>query len=195
VREFQRAQEALRQVTSWKVEGRLAASDSSAGEYVVEVSCPSSERTTRHIRPSASQSGAREFTLEEVAIGNDRYTRISWANRWTRLPSVGTAATVACAYLQRLQDAPGLPPLQRWLNGSYVIEKENVRETSDGKCREWKVVTPGGFSSAANTDFVCLGVKDHLPKSQGAPGSWAEVRFYDWNVPNEIVAPALTDAP
>lgn len=87
-----------------------------------------------------------------------------------------------------------MPPFHQWLSGSYVIEKENLRQTADGRCREWKVVAPGGYSRPPDMDFVCLDVKDHLPRFRGAPGTIVEEHFYDWNVPNEIVAPPLNDS-
>lgn len=190
VRELKRAQEALRHATSWKVESRLANAGSAPGDYLLEVSCPSSERTTRRIR-AATLGSSQEFTLETVAIGNESYMRNSRANGWTRMDAAATGATTACADLQRLQDTPGLPPLQRWLSGSYVIEKERLRETPEGKCRDWKILGPG---AVPYTEYVCLGVKDHLPRFQGAPGSPIELRFYDWNVPIEILPPPLVDS-
>ena len=194
MKEFERAREALTHVRSWKVEGRVSGSDSATGEYLVEVNCPLSRRTTQHIRPAAAGE-PRELTFESIAIGNDSYIRTGWASRWTHTRSAGAAPTFVCAHLERAQDAIGMPPFRQWLTGAYAIEKENLRQTVDGRCREWKVVAPGGFSRPPEVDFVCLGVSDHLPRFRGAPGTVVEERFYDWNVPNDIVAPPLGDSP
>lgn len=192
VREFQRAQEALRHVTSWKTEGHAASSDSGALDYLNEVSCPSSERTTRrfHGRPNLP-----DMTFGTVIIGYDSYAYTSIAKGWSHSVVAGGAAAQQCVSLQRGQDASGLPPLNQWLRNSTLIEKEDLRDTPEGKCREWKVLTAGGFSHYPESQYVCLGVKDHLPWFQGAPRSAGEIRFYDWNVPNEIVPPDLVPSP
>ena len=83
-----------------------------------------------------------------------------------------------------------MPPLGAWLKGPQLIEKENVRVTADGKCREWKVLTLGGFSSSPQTQYVCVGVADHLPWFWGTPNGPGEIRYFDWNVPIEILPPA-----
>lgn len=194
-REFERAREALRHVTSWKMEGRIVGSDSAGGEYLEEVSCPSSQHTTQHIRGTAANS--REMVLETIQIGSDRYTygsysQIEGAKPWSRFVA-GLSET--CAKLSSGEDVGQLPPLHRWSGGAYVIEKENLRETADGACREWKVLIPGAYSSAPNAEFVCLGVGDHLPRFVGVPGSAGEVHFYDWNVPIDIQPPDVAPAP
>jgi curved DNA-binding protein CbpA len=184
VQEFKRAQEALRQVSSWKVQ--------TGEEYSAEVSCPSSARTTQHFRGSPGVSD--DFVLEAIVIGNDRYAYNNRSKSWTHDSTGGLGRSGPCVYLQNAQDARGLPPLRKWLNNSSVIEKENLRETPEGKCREWKIVTPGGYS-VPSAEYVCLGMKDHLPRFQGVPGSPQETRFYDWNVPIQITAPESASSP
>lgn len=76
----------------------------------------------------------------------------------------------------------------------YNIEEENVRNTLDGKCREWKILGPGGFAAAPQAHFVRLGVRDHLPKFDGEPGGPGEVRYFDWNIPIDVKPPELTSA-
>lgn len=190
VKEFTRAREALRHVTSWKMQ---SGSDSTSGEFLAEVSCPSSARTVHHIRPASSDS--RELILETIVIGNDGYSYNDWAKRWTHELRGGQGPADACARLARGEDAGSLPPLGRWLGGAFILEKENLRETPIGRCREWKVHTPGGFSSSPDLDFVCVGVDDHLPRFHGYPGNPQEVRFYDWNVPVDIQPPDLNAPP
>jgi hypothetical protein len=192
IQEFTRAQEALRHVTSWKMEGRILGSDSASGEFLTEVNC-SGEHTVQHIRPTSANS--RELILETVVIGNDHYSYNDWAKHWTQDLRGGTGPSDTCTRLSRGEDAGRLPPLGQWLGGSYVIEKENLRETPGGSCREWKIVSPAGFSRSPDADFVCLGIKDHLPWLQGYPGNPQEIRFYDWNVPIDIQAPDLASAP
>lgn len=187
VREFQRAQEALRHVTSWKAEGHGTPSGSGELGYLNEVSCPSSERTTRHFH--ASPRNPTDMIFETIIIGNDSYAYTDLAKRWSHVVVAGAAAFYQCAALQRGQDAAGFPPLGKWLTDSSQIEKQNLRDTPEGKCREWKIVTFGGASRYQEAEYVCLGVKDHLPWFQGAPGSSGEVRFYDWNVPVDITPP------
>jgi hypothetical protein len=175
------------------MESRILGSNSANGDYLDEVSCPSSERTVRHIRPASAN--ARELTLEEIVIGIDHYAYNDWAKRWTHDLRGASGPSNICARLLLGQDSGQLPPLHRWLGGSYVIEKENLRESSAGSCREWKVLSPAGFSHTPDADFVCLGVKDHLPWFRGAPGNLQEIRFYDWNVPIDIQPPTSAASP
>ena len=194
VPEFKRAQEALRHVTSWKVRGHMNMSGPSTGDFLDEVSCPASEHIVQHIRSTAS-GAAVDLTYETVIIGNDRYFSYGRATKWARLPTGGLGPSSACASLRRAQDANGLPQFSLWLSKMDVFEKGDVRKTDDGNCREWKIIRPGGFSSVPMAEFVCLGVKDHLPRFQGNPGTPAELEYYDWNVPIEIVAPDLAASP
>jgi hypothetical protein len=189
--EFKRAQEALRHVTSWKVRGHMNMSGPSTGEFLDEVSCPTSEHIVQHTRSTAG-GNPMETTFETIVIGNDRYFSYGPATAWTRIPTGGFGPSSACASLQRAQDANGFPQFSLWLRGAYVLEKGDLRKTESGSCREWKAVRPGGFSGVPMADFVCLGVKDHLLKFQGNPGTPAELEYYDWNVPIEIIAPNLT---
>lgn len=196
VREFQRAQEALRHVTSWKTEGRAGTPESGEIGYLTEVSCPSSEQTTRTIRSASTSFTDKIF--KTIIIGNDSYIYSDWGKGWkgwSHVAVAGAAASQQCSALQRGQDAAGLPPLSRWIADSSRLEKQSLRDTPDGKCREWKIVTFGAVSRTAEAAYVCLGIKDHLPRFQGFPGSTQEIRFYDWNVPVEIVAPDISAAP
>ena len=193
VREFQRAQEALRHVASWKTARRTPTPDAGEIGYLTEVSCPSSEQTTRYIR--VPSTGFTNKVFKTILIGNDSYAYSDWSQSWSHAAVAGAAASYQCAALQRGQDAMGLPPLSRWITDSSRIEKQSLRDAPDGKCREWKIVTFGAISRSAEAEYVCLGVKDHLPRFQGFPGSPQEVQFYDWNVPIQIVAPDLSAAP
>ena len=188
VREFQRAKEALQHVTSWKMQSPVVSSNAAGSDYFYEVSCPSSARTIQHLRLPGPVS---EMTVETVMIGFDRYMYNDRAKAWSHDVAARGPAD-ACDNLHRALDAPSLPALNRWLGGMYVIEKQKLRDSPDGDCREWRIVGPGGYSAVPSAEFVCLGVKDHLPRFQGVPGSTQEVRFYDWNVPVEIVAPDLS---
>jgi hypothetical protein len=194
VPEFKRAQEALRHVTSWKVRGHMNTSGTSTGEFLDEVSCPASEHIVQHLRSTAPGEPV-DLIYETITIGNDRYFSYGRTTKWARLPSGGLGPSSTCASLQRAQDANGLPQFSLWLSNMYVFEKGDVRKTEQGNCREWKIVRPGGFSSVPVAEFVCLGVKDHLPRFRGNPGTPAELEYYDWNVPIEIVAPDLDASP
>lgn len=185
VRELQRAQEALRHAKSWKMER-----NSTDAQYLDEMSCPSSERFIQHLQGS-SAGRPFEFTFETVIIGNVRYSHTNQSKDWMRDWAGGAGPANTCAKLSRGQDGGQLPALGEWLSGSYSIEKQGLRETTDGKCREWKILIPGKFSGAPGVEFVCLGVKDHLPKFGGFPGSREESRFYDWNVPIDLQAPDM----
>jgi hypothetical protein len=191
VREFERAEQALHHVTSWKMKSNLAGTDGATGDYLDEVDCPSAERTTQHIHWTAAN--ARDIMLQTIFVGNDRYMYNDWAKSWSH--EVISGGPVTCAVLASGEDAGGLPPLRKWATAAYIIDKENLRETSDGPCREWKVHIPGGFSAQPTSEFVCLGVKDHLPRFRGYPGTPSEVRFYDWNVPMDITAPIPDGGP
>lgn len=194
VPEFKRAQEALRHVTSWKVRGHMNTSGTSTGEYLDEVSCPASEHIVQHLRSTAPGEPV-DLIYETITIGNDRYFSYGRTTKWARLPSGGLGPSIACASLQRAQDANGLPQFSLWLSNMYMVDKGDVRKTEQGNCREWKIVRPGGFSSVPVAEFVCLGVKDHVPRFRGNPGTPAELEYYDWNVPIEIVAPDLDASP
>lgn len=183
VREFKRAQEALRHVNSWKMEGQ---------DFVQEVACPSRERYTRHIRRTIGGTPF-ELTLDTIIIAHKEY--IYSRKTWVLQGFSATDPSDACAMLVQGEDARDLPPLGEWLGSSNAIEKENLRETTDGECREWKIHSPGRLSRNFQTyeppkaEFVCLGVKDHLPRFQGTPGNPQEIRYYDWNVPVDIPYP------
>lgn len=173
VREFKLAGEALRQVKSWKMEIRRSDSDLSAPAYLDEVSCPSSERVTHHVLTKI-ESHPTELTLGTLTIGNKHYYYDVHAKGWMADRMGPTGPLDPCARLSRLF------PFDEWLSTANAIEKLGVREAADGQCRQWKIFTLGATSSA---QFVCLGLRDHLPRFQGAPGGPGEARFYDWNVP------------
>lgn len=187
VREFKRAREALRHVQSWKAQAQSVIPGSPDAANLDEVSCPSSRRFTQHFGGAVGGQHI-EFTLVHVAVGNDRYFNDNRANTWDRDPLSSSVAN-DCVLLAQGQDSKELPPLGAWLTGPELIEKGSVRYTSDGKCREWKVVTPGGFSFSPETQFVCLGVNDHLPMFWGTPNAPGEIRYFDWNVPINIQLP------
>ena len=181
IREFRRAQEALRHVNSWKVQ---SGKDPAGQEYLNEVSCPSSERETRNIwDPSAGQT---TFKIETVTIRYDRYTHDVRSENWAQYHvTEGPAET--CALLRNGKDSKPLPPFGEWLRSAYSITEAGLRQAGGEKCREWRILLyPGSFATPAQVDFVCLGVRDHLPRFRGVPGTAAEVRFYDWNVPIDI---------
>ena len=182
--EFLRSQQALRNVRSWKMQ----AADLAGGSYLDEVECPSSERTTQHLRVKAP-GRATELTLETVNIGSEQYIYSDMSGNWTRSSGHGNVAA-ACVEVSGGEDARLLPRFAEWLNGRYVMKKGKVRRTSDGDCREWSVTQLGGFSARPVVEVVCLGVKDHLPMFYGTPDVSGEVHFYDWNVPIGIQAPA-----
>lgn len=192
--EFKRAQEALRHVTSWKMQSPLIGSDKVTGEVLQEVSCPGSARIAQRIR-SVVNGQISEVTYETVIIGDEKYSRSNWNSTWAHGKESSGAASVQCDYLARALDAPGMPAFGRWLTDMSSIQKQGLRGTGSDECREWRVLTPVGVSRARDAEFVCLGVKDHLPRFRGAPGSASEVRFYDWNVPNVIEPPDLAGDP
>lgn len=147
VREFRRAQEALRHVHSWKMEGRTVGPDSDGRQYLDEMSCPSSERLTQHLHGVAGGQPV-EFTLEILSIGNESYTSYTHTDQskaWDRGRTGEAGPANTCAKLSRGQDAGQLPPLGEWLSGSYTIEKEGLREATDNECREWKILSPEDF--------------------------------------------------
>jgi len=181
VREFKLAGEALRQVKSWKMEIRKSGSGLSAPEYLDEASCLSNERVTHHVLKEID-GHPTDLTLGTLSIGNKHYYYDVHAARWMRDSTGGTGPTDPCARLSRWF------PFDEWLAKAYAIEEQGVRETPDGRCREWKIVTLGAPSSA---QFVCLGLRDHLPRFQGAPGGPGEARFYDWNAPIDFQPPDL----
>lgn len=185
VREFKRAREALRHANSWKVETQWASSGGS--EILGEVNCPSNSRFTQHVRSTVA-GHTTQFTLVHLVVGNDRYFSDDGQNSWARDPLSSSVAN-DCSLLAQGEDASQMPPFGAWLKGPELIEKGSVRYTSDGKCREWKVVTPGGFSFSPEMQIVCLGVKDHLPMFWGTPANPTAHHFYDWNVPIDIRLP------
>ena len=187
VREFKRAREALRHVQGWKAETKLVNPGFADTADLDEVSCPSSRRFTQHFRAVVS-GHPTEFTLVHVAVGNDRYFNDNRANMWARDPLSSSVAD-DCALLAQGQDSKELPPLGAWLTGPELIERGSVRYTSDGKCREWRVVKPGGFSFSPEMQIVCLGVKDHLPVFWGTLANPTAHHYYDWNVPIDIRLP------
>ena len=188
VSELKRADKALLHVTSWKMQVRTPGSDSTMNEFVDEVSCASSsERITQRTRATID-GRSTDLLLETVVIGRDRYFYSDRDEVW----SFDAAATDTPSFsgCSNLSDGRVLP-IHEWLRGAYVIEKGQVRETPEGNCREWKILSPGGFSSVPREEFVCLGVVDHLPRRRGSRGGSGEVRFYDWNVPIDIRPPTI----
>lgn len=193
VAEFKRAREALRHVTSWKMESPVTGAPSNvSGETLQEISCPGNERTMQQLRRTINGQ-VSEMNYQTVIIGRDTYIYNNSALQWMRVPTGPVGPAVQCDFLERGQDPPGgLPAFNAWLLRSSTIEKQNVRGEGADRCREWKIVTLGVFSRAPSAEYICIGVKDHLPRLRGVPNSGTEVRFYDWNVPNDIPAPDLS---
>lgn len=190
VKEFKRAQQALRHVQSWKTEMHIVGTNSTTGDYLQEISCPASEHFVQHIRGLVSGNYA-EMTINEITVGNDHYLYNEHTNSWSRQFAGMSSPASACVRLAAGEDVGLLPPIGEWLKGMYNIEKGSLRKTTDGKCREWKITGLGTVSP--QVAFVCLGVQDHLPKFEGQPGNLGEIRFYDWNVPIDIRPPVLSD--
>ena len=187
VNEFKRAREALRHANSWKVETEWASSGADDTATLDEVNCPSNGRFTQHVRATVA-GRTTEFTLVHLVVGNDRYFSDNGQNSWAHDPLSSSVANV-CALLAHGEDAGPMPPFGAWLKGPQLIAKGKIRSTSDGKCREWKVVMPGGISSVPDAQYVCLGVKDHLPMFWGKPANPTALHYYDWNVPIDIQSP------
>jgi curved DNA-binding protein CbpA len=194
--EFLRAHEAMRRVSSWKTERRipnLASPASPTFDVLDEVVCPASERITQHF---ATVSGAQVVleTFEMIIIGTERFSYDDHSKRWSvsQLTAMGPAN--ACANLARGEDTELLPPLKRWATGFYVIEKAGLRESSGGECREWKVTLPASVHYPPVVEYVCIGVKDHLPRFRGNVANPTETRLFDWSVPVHIRPPEMSAA-
>ncbi|HKF50679.1 MAG TPA: DnaJ domain-containing protein, partial [Candidatus Acidoferrales bacterium] len=153
VREFRRTLEALRNVQSVKIQS----SDSGVIEYLDEVSCPASGRMTRHLR-STVNGQPFAMTLVTLTIGANQYIYTDKSNSWARDWFGGSRYSGFCTRLAHGEDA-GLFSFQQWLDGMEFIERENLRKTPDGNCREWKIQEPSGLGRMPTTYFVCIDVK------------------------------------
>lgn len=188
IREFKDAQEALRHVRSWKSQSVSWASNSQNEEQLDEVACPSTERWTEHLRTNVTGQNV-ELIRQAIVIGTKHFSYSSYNGRraWTSDSIYPIHPATLCAKMARGED--GLFAFHEWLTGMYFIERQGVRKTPGGNCREWKITKAGGGPTA--TDYVCLGVKDHLPMFLHGTPFTSQVRFFDWNVPIEIQPPNL----
>jgi hypothetical protein len=179
-REFRRAREALRHVQSVKVRGVYTI----GGDYLDEISCPASDRLTQHV-----QSMNVRLSLVTLTIASDVYRYNNRSEIWTHDRMAISNASSICSPFSRGEDAMVYFPFGKWLDGPYDIEKEDLRTTPDGTCREWSV-RQTVLGIRRETNLVCLDVKTHLPMFEGAPNTAGEVRFFDWNVPIDLRPPA-----
>jgi hypothetical protein len=191
VREFKQAREALRHASSWKseVDNMTPAAQS---EFLDEVGCPSSERMTHHIRATIAGT-AHEQTVRTLIVDHKEYLYNDSQKRWELQHFLAHDPSSICARISRGEDAGSLPPFGKWLREAFIekIEKGAIHQTPDGECREWKIVTPGG---PPQNDFICLGVKDHLPRIWGPSLNPQAIRYYDWNAPIQPVPAEIANA-
>ncbi len=187
-RMFERAQKAMQSATSWKLE--FTQSDPAQSykvEYLVEVQCPSSARTTQHL--SGAPGGvAQDWTHITLNLGGATYEYINPQKGWTRAASGFYDPAAICGRMAQGEETGLLPPLMKWRRQGFIDKKE-VRDTGSGQCQDWKVVVPGGRNSPSHTYSVCLGVDDLLPRFREEGG--VQYRYYDWNVPIEFTAPQI----
>ena len=184
--EFVDAQNALRKVRSWRVQATFESPDQSH-RMLIEFACPSQDHTRRDV---TFKDGHSPFHLETTHIGLEGFERMPNGQWKRRNGEFGPGYTVCRALLQG-QDMEPMPPLLLFLKRG-VIRKGERTTVGGAPCREWKVqvmVGPGQLE----TESICLGVEDHLPRRRIAKDR--EYIYYDWNSPVEIEAPALSDPP
>ncbi|MBZ5522487.1 MAG: hypothetical protein LAP21_09630 [Acidobacteriia bacterium] len=189
--EIQRALEARKNVTSFRMKTVLRMHPGQPLETVAEVSCPDRERFTTTIGDSI---------FHAVRIGNKAYVEQkdgTWTTQET--PPTGWSP---CG------DNPGEPAPWAVMNEgrdpSVVMAKmvdqiEATRgafiATSDGNCQEWmlNIKIPGGASHGHGASglryTLCMDPNQHRPVSITMGSGGMVTTYSDWNKPIQIDAP------
>ncbi len=187
-RALERAEKALQGAYSWKVEYTVSNPEQTYKiDFLMEVQCPSSERTTEHM--SGAPGGVpQDWTHITMTVKGASYEYTNPATGWVRTAAGLTGPVVACQKVAHAEEYSMFPPYATWRRRGFV-EKGELRDTGIGQCQDWKVVIPGGRNSPSHTSHVCIGQEDLLPRYVQDGGR--EFRYYDWNVPIQLQEPVL----
>jgi hypothetical protein len=155
-REFRESQQALRHVTSWRQETRLAAH----GDQQAEVICSDDKRGPGQTT-SPSKDGAANL-----------------ADKSDTVPKL----TAPCEKLLHDEFPYPLPDYDHLIKHTKII-KGPVESVQGRKCQEWTTVRVIAGRFAPDQPFddaqICIGLDDHLPRR--IKYDKAEYIFYDWN--------------
>ncbi len=179
--EFERAQQALKSVKSWKF---AQLRDSSAITYQEggwEVDCAAGWHGVLHTVSRANPESPFDETIEQGRFGQTSYYRYR-DREWQSGPAStgpGPDPSAACTYLAQGESHYPFPNF-KGLIGRANIVKKSVKTVSGVRCREWlaQVLRRPGTGTEEYT--ICLGLKDHLPYE--VSGTWeSHLIFSDYN--------------
>ena len=142
---------------------------------------------------------------EYIRIGDDVYWR-KGATPWKKgMPTssyffvnVLTARPCLTNPKPYTNEANGAEELRQWIADDVRtarITKGDMKFETDYDCREWKVTQEQtvAFHYFKKEYVVCIGEKDHLPRTMTATGGYSTK--YEWNIPLTIEAPDMNALP
>jgi hypothetical protein len=184
---LKRSQQAVGHATSWKVQ-YVRTLDNGKGrmEALYEVSCPTSYRFTQDF---ITTLGDQEDVTTDIRMTTNGASFFfnSKQDVWKRNDAGGRNVRADCEAAAR-GEAWLMPPFSLWSRHAF-LKKGGKRDTGLSYCQEWQVTLPHGPNSPVETNMLCIGTDDNLPKI------WTEgevtYRYYDWNVPIEFHPPEV----
>ena len=182
VREFQRANEALKKVKSWRLK------DTDRGTYftqekVTDTVCPGSQHSTSQ---TLKYDGTSSNQFESYYAGGTGYVFNGSMNSW-EAKDEWTGPETICTKIGLGLDVLPFPQFLR-LSKMAQIRKGELKTVDGVSCRMWFAKMPilGQFNE---NEEVCIAPDTHLPverKSHYAVGLYT---FSNWNEPFDIQAP------
>lgn len=181
---FGKAQEALKQTTSWRYTYQIRQLDADTHEErKVEVVCPGRMHMTGQFTYTSGRlpsSSYEFFSLDGIAYQQDNTTR-----RWFQRKDDRMGPQAVCASLAEGTEAFPFPDFGK-LSESGRIEKGAEKTYGGERCQEWRVKFRGG-PLAGQDEELCLGLQDHLPRHRIS--FYGEMTYTDWNDPFVILPP------
>ena len=180
---------AMNGVKSWRITSEMQGMGGKVTRTHV-ATCPDKEHIVEQGPGAAS---------EYIRIGDDVYWR-KGATPWKKgMPTssyffmnVLTARPCLTNPKPYTNEANGAEELKQWIADDVrtaKITKGEMRFETDYDCREWKVTKEESIQlqNYKREYVVCIGEKDHLPRTMAATGGYSTK--YEWNIPVTIEAP------
>ena len=186
---------AMNSAQSWRIRTEMEFMGGTVTRTHVAI-CPDREHIVEQGLGAAS---------EYIRIGDDVYWR-KGATLWKKgmptstyfFANILTARPCLTNPKPYTNEANGAEELRQWIADDVrtaKITKGDMKFETDYDCREWKVTQEQtvAFHYFKKEYVVCIGEKDHLPRTMTATGGY--LTKYEWNIPLTIEAPDLSAEP
>lgn len=158
-REFELAQQAVRQVQSWRHEHALPSFGGVREGRVHEVVCPDRQRVTVQFKGTRGDKAVDESSEIYFIQGASYQRDETGVMRRGRQDFFNPEPL--CLQLARGEDTHPFPPFGKFLK-SGIFREGSITTVGGVKCRQWRVLFP--VMQSADNEEVCIGLDDHLPR-------------------------------